>query len=296
MDKVALFYNPVAGGGTFPARLDQMIDCLQQAGLQVWPWRIRHNRGLAEAMARMEPDRLHTIVAAGGDGTVHGVVNAMKRLKLSVPLAIFPIGTANDTARNLDLSAEPDHFCRMITEGHVRSVDLGLIEDRYFINVASAGFITDVAHQVSSRAKNLLGKSAYYLKGAAKLPDMEPVSLQVTVDGQEYCYQAIMFVLLNGQGSGGIPEIVPGARMDDGKMDLLIVKDQTPVQFVGTLGNIVLGKPVDASAVAYLRGTRFRLQAEAAMETDLDGEPGPALPWSVDVIPGGIGVRVWGKI
>jgi diacylglycerol kinase (ATP) len=291
MNKIALLYNPVAGGGTFSGYLDKTIEFLQKAGLQVFPWRIAKNEPLVRTMANMNLDNFHTVVAAGGDGTVHDVVDAMMRLQLQVPLGIFPVGTANDTARNLHIPTDPQKYCQVIVDGHISHVDVGYINQCYFINVASAGFITEISHQVSSKAKHVLGKSAYYFKGAQKLQDIKPMQLNVTVDGRRYQYDAVLFVLLNGRGAGGIPVIIPSAEMDDGVLDLLIVKNETPVQFLSTFTKIVLGKYAGDSAVECLRGRRFQFESVSAVETDLDGEPGPPLPWEAKVIHHGLQIR-----
>ncbi|OEF97616.1 diacylglycerol/lipid kinase family protein [Desulfuribacillus alkaliarsenatis] len=292
MDKIALFYNPVAGGGTFHTRLDTIISIMQEAGLQVVPWRIRNNKQLLTDMAAMDLEGFHTIIAAGGDGTVHGVVNAMMHLGIKVPLGIFPIGTANDTARNLGISTDLEGYCRVITDGQAEPVDLGKINQSYFINIASAGFMTEVAHQVSPKSKNLLGKGAYYLSGALKLSEMKSFELRVEVDGQSFICNAFLFLLLNGKGAGGFNEIVPTAAMQDGLLDLMIIKDGSPAQLLSALRKSLVGEHLEDSVIIYVQGKKFRLETTPNIETDLDGEAGHPLPWDIEVIKHGIQVRV----
>ncbi|HBQ85788.1 MAG TPA: lipid kinase, partial [Syntrophomonas sp.] len=134
-DKVALFYNPVAGMGKFKYRLDDVIKYLQTAGLQVVPRRIENNNKIIELTDRMNPEEYHTVVAAGGDGTIHGVVNAMMHSKLDLPLAIFPEGTSNDVARYMNIPCQVKEYCRIITDGQLTGIDLGQVNEKYIINV-----------------------------------------------------------------------------------------------------------------------------------------------------------------
>jgi YegS/Rv2252/BmrU family lipid kinase len=291
MNKIALFYNPVAGGGTFGSKLDDIVAFMQAEGMQVIPWRINNNQQLLSEMANMDLKGFHTIIAAGGDGTVHGVVNAMKKLDINVPLGIFPIGTANDTARNLQIPSELKGYCKVITHGQTKAIDLGKIEDHYFINVASAGFMIDVAHKVTPKYKNVLGKGAYYLMGAMKFPEIKPFPIKFTVDGEAFQCNAYLFLLLNGKGAGGITEILPNATMDDGLLDIMIIKDGSPVQLLSTLKRKLTGEQLDDSVVIHVQGKQFILETEITIETDLDGEAGPDMPWKVEVIKAGIEVR-----
>jgi YegS/Rv2252/BmrU family lipid kinase len=184
-DKVALFYNPVAGMGKFKYKLDDVIKYLQSSGLEVIPRRIENNEKIKELTTRMDPAEYHTIVAAGGDGTIHGVVNAMMHSGFDAPLAIFPEGTCNDVARYMNIPGRVKDYCRIITDGKLTGIDLGKVNEEYIINVASAGFLTDTAHEVNHHLKNALGKVAYYLKVLEKLPQMRPLSLRLMVDDKE---------------------------------------------------------------------------------------------------------------
>lgn len=296
--KVALFYNPVAGGGTFARRLDDVARVVQAAGMQLMLWRISSNEQLLADMQKLKIKKCHTIIAAGGDGTVHGVVNAMMKIGLRVPLAIFPVGTANDTARNLGIKEEFEQYCELALTGVLQAVDVGKTvagakkDTSYFINVASAGFMTDVAHQVSSRSKNILGKGAYYLKGMQKLSELKTFPLEVMVDDIDYSGEAFMFLLLNGQGAGSIKEIVPGASMSDGLFDLVIVKDGSPVEIIDTLRKTMTRQHLEDSLLTYVRGKEFQIKLPKDIETDLDGEAGPTSPWQISVLPGAVMMRV----
>ncbi|HEX3011906.1 MAG TPA: YegS/Rv2252/BmrU family lipid kinase, partial [Syntrophomonadaceae bacterium] len=218
-DKVALFYNPVAGGGNFRYKLDDVIDCLQNSGLEVIPWRINNNEQIRKQIKKIDPEACHTIIAAGGDGTIHGVANAMMHNNLNIPLAIFPVGTSNDIARQMKIPGKIKEYCQIITEGKLTGIDLGKVGDEYFINVAAAGFLTDTAHEVNYSLKNALGKAAYYLKVLEKLPQLKPLHLRVKVDDNAYDMEILLFLVLNGTSTAGFKELLPEGAMSDGLLD-----------------------------------------------------------------------------
>lgn len=291
-DRVALFYNPVAGMGKFKYKLDDVIRYLQRGGLQVMPMRIENNEKIKELTARMDPQEYHTIVAAGGDGTIHGVVNAMMQAQLDIPLAIFPEGTSNDVARFMNIPGRVKDYCRIITHGKLTGIDLGQVNDEYIINVASAGFLTDTAHEVTHHLKNALGKVAYYLKVLEKLPQMRPLHLHLTVDGKEYEMDILLFLILNGGSAAGLKEMLPSGTISDGMLDLLAFKPAPPL---GGLDRLLInysrGQLLQDANVFYCQGRDFRLDLNPPAETDLDGERGPALPWTIKVCPNAIQLR-----
>ena len=291
-DKVALFYNPVAGMGKFKYRLDDVIKYLQTAGLQVVPRRIENNNKIIELTDRMNPEEYHTVVAAERDGTIHGVVNAMMHSKLDLPLAIFPEGTSNDVARYMNIPCQVKEYCRIITDGQLTGIDLGQVNEKYIINVASAGFLTDTAHEVTHHLKNALGKVAYYLKVVEKLPQMRPLHLWLTVDDQKFEMDILLFLVLNGGSAAGLKEMLPSGTISDGMLDFLAFKPAPPIGGLDRLlVNYTRGQLLKDENVFYCQGREFKLELNPAAATDLDGERGPALPWTIKVVPNAIQLR-----
>ncbi len=291
-DNIALFYNPVAGGGAFKNNLDIVIHQFQKRGLQVIPWRITNNAGIKEQLAKIDPDKFHTIIAAGGDGTVNGVVNAMMQCGLKIPLGIFPEGTANDVASYLKIPNKIKEYCRVVSEGHLLNIDLGLVNGEYFINVASAGFLTETAHEVDHNLKNVLGKLAYYLKTIEKIPKIKPLQLQLTADGQRHDIEVFMFLILNGGTAGGFQGILPTGKMGDGQLDFLAIKSAPVPRFAQLIYKLSKGQLLQDDHMFYCQGQDFILDLKPSVATDLDGERGPALPWKVNICPNALQVRI----
>lgn len=291
-ENIALFYNPVAGGGVFKQNLDTVIHQFQKRGLQVIPLRINNNAEIKTQLGKIQPDKFHTIIAAGGDGTINGVVNAMMQAGVNIPLGIFPVGTANDVASYLKIPHKIKDYCRVVSDGKLMNLDLGVVNDEYFINVASAGFLTETAHEVDHNLKNVLGKTAYYLKTIEKIPRLQPLQMQLSVDGQSHEMEILMFLILNGGTAGGFQGILPAGNMSDGKLDLLAIKSVPVPRLAQLLYKFSKGQLLQDNNIYYCQGQSFNINLKPSVTTDLDGEKGPALPWKVSVCPHALQVRI----
>jgi YegS/Rv2252/BmrU family lipid kinase len=290
-NKVSLIYNPVAGQGLFKYKLDYVIEQFQKSGLQVIPWRIKRNKEIIQYLKGIDPDDYHTIIAAGGDGTIHEVINGLMKTELKVPLGIFPEGTSNDIATFLGISEDVNKYCQAVIEGGTLSIDLGMANDKYFVNVASAGFLTETAHEVDHHMKNALGKAAYYLKGIEEIPKIKPIELHLNVDGVAYDLEVLLFLILNGGNVGGFKGILPYEKIVDGKLNFLAIKPVPVYKLPPLLFKLGRGQLLKDENVINFEGEKFLIEVSPDIPTDLDGEKGPELPWKASIIPQALQVR-----
>jgi len=290
--RIALFYNPIAGSGDFKNRLDQIIAFFQAREMQIIPWRISGEKLVDEEMAALNPAEYYCIIAAGGDGTLNLVANAMVKNKINLPLGVFPQGTSNDVAAYLGIPRQMEEYCRIITQSKRMAIDLGRIQDRYFINVASAGVITETAHEVNYMLKNVWGKMAYYLKGIEKIPRLQELNLCLTADGQEYEMKVMLFLILNGGVAGGFRQILREGLMNDGWLDFIAIKPVSLHKLAYLFLNLSRGELINHPAVFYCRGKHFKVDSTPRASGDLDGELGPRLPWEVEVCPAALQLLV----
>ena len=285
MRKLALFYNPVSGHAAFKTKLDMIIESFQRRGILLQPYRTqdRDNTAFIEFVRELKPDG---VLAAGGDGTVHEAVNLLLKSSLDLPLGIIGSGTSNDFATHLGINQDLDTYFDCISAWQTRRCDVGRVGEKYFINVASAGMLTSIAHEVAPRLKNSLGKLAYYLKGIGELPKIRTLTLTVTADGVQQNLDVFLFLILNSPSVGSMKYVAEGVSVDDGKLDFLAVKKCSPVQLMGIATELVSGKPVDGKeAVVHIQAKSFHVSSTVEMESDLDGEAGPSLPLTVETVP-----------
>src|SRR3712207_4180572 len=165
MNKVKFIYNPYSGENAIIAEIDNVIMIHQKHGYIVEPFRISKESNLKDASKNID-DSFKYILVAGGDGTVDSLVNCMKSLKIDLPIGILPVGTANDFAKAIGISRNIKKACEQILNSEPIPLDLGKINDKYFINVASTGLFTDVSQKTDVNLKNTIDRKSTRLNSS----------------------------------------------------------------------------------------------------------------------------------
>ena len=189
------------------------------------------NRDLLDFIKAAAPEG---IIAAGGDGTVHEIVNLVMKEKLDIPVGIIGSGTSNDFATYLKLDTE-EYFDR-IAAGNTMKIDLGWTGEDYFINVASAGMVTSIAHEVNTRLKNVFGKMAYYVQGLKTLPQFKALDVTIRTEDEEIREKAFLFLIVNSSVVASFKNAAKLASVQDGK--IAGYGFQTAPVAAGTLGGM----------------------------------------------------------
>ncbi|MBQ7629271.1 MAG: YegS/Rv2252/BmrU family lipid kinase [Selenomonadaceae bacterium] len=285
MKKILLVYNPVSGNAKFKRRLDEIVDAFQRRKILLATYRTTPDdnaKNFAECVKVFEP---HGIISAGGDGTLHAVINWLMKLKINLPVGIIGSGTSNDFATHLKISDDENYF-DIIAENLTRKVDVGLVNGReYFINVASAGVLTAIAHEVDARQKNSFGKIAYYLHGLGEIPKFKSVPLKISADGKNFEVDAFLFLALNSPAVAGLKKVVDAAQIDDGKLDFIAVKNSSPRKILALTKKIFSGNGVDDEEnIFHIQAKNFNITSTAELISDVDGEIGDALPLKIECI------------
>lgn len=285
-----LFYNPVSGHAAFKNKLDWIVEAFQRRGILVVFYRTRRegNEAFIPFVREVNPDGL---LVAGGDGTVHEIVNLMMKGSLDLPLGIIGSGTSNDFATYLGVNTDLEAYLDTIASGRTRRVDLGLMDDTYFINVASGGAMACIAHEVNARIKNSLGKMAYYLKGIGELPKFRYFPLKIEADGAHYELETFLFVIINSPVVGSMKNVANGVAVDDGKLDLLSIGKCSIPKLMSITADLIAGKPVsEREDVLHVQAKHFRIESGIPVESDIDGECGPMLPLTIETVPRAVAI------
>lgn len=285
-----LFYNPVSGHAAFKNKLDWIVEAFQRRGILVVFYRTRRegNEAFIPFVREVNPDGL---LVAGGDGTVHEIVNLMMKGNLDLPLGIIGSGTSNDFATYLGVNTDLEAYLDTIAAGRTRRVDLGLMDDTYFINVASGGAMACIAHEVNARIKNSLGKMAYYLKGIGELPKFRYFPLKIEADGTHYELETFLFVIINSPVVGSMKNVANGVAVDDGKLDLLSIGKCSIPKLMSITADLIAGKPVsEREDVLHVQAKHFHIESGIPVESDIDGECGPMLPLTIETVPRAVAI------
>lgn len=288
MNKVKFIYNPYSGDGIVLKHLDKVIEAHQKRGYIVIPYRIEKGVDIEEAFEGID-ESYRYILIAGGDGTVDSVVNAMKKNDIDIPIGVLPLGTANDFAKFLGMSNNVKENIEQIINSEPKAIDLGRVNDKYFVNVLSTGLFTDVSQKTDTNLKNILGKAAYYIKGIEQLPNFRSLDVKITANGEVYDSPMYLMLVFNGQTAGGF-KIALDAKIDDGLLDVLVLKSCHIPEFIHVFIKFMMGEHTEDPRVEYIRASELIIESNEDIVTDIDGEKGPDFPLKVSCIKGGIQV------
>ncbi len=289
MKKVKFIYNPYSGENIIIQNIDKVIKVHQKYGYLIEPFRIDFDCSVADGLKDINEDHQYILIA-GGDGTIDSVVNAMKELNINLPIGILPVGTANDFAKYLDIPADIEEACEKIINSKARKVDLGKINDKYFVNVASAGLFTNVAHKTDVNLKNTIGKLAYYVKGIEQIPNFRSIHIKAT--SEECIFDEGMYLILvfNGKSAGNF-NLAYKAEIDDGYLDVVIIKSVMIFDILNIFVKILLEEHLeDVNGLVHFKTKEIYIECDEDIASDTDGELGPSFPIDIKCVEGGLEV------
>ncbi len=287
MKKFLLAYNPVSGDAMFKKKLDDIINQFQSRDCIIMPYRTKKERFDPFFAKCINDVKADGVIAAGGDGTLHKIINMTLKENINVPIGIIPSGTSNDFASYLGIDTAFEKYIESIVSGKTQPVDVGYVEknDEYFINVISAGMMTSVAHEVDTRLKNNFGKLAYYFRGLGELPRFRGLDFTIEADG-ELIKEKIFFVLVINSPVVASFKNIANAEINDGKLDLILLRQCNIPELMKVIADTVAGKfSLENKNIIYKQATTFKFACPDEVESDLDGELGPSLPLEIRTIP-----------
>ncbi|AKL94901.1 diacylglycerol kinase DagK [Clostridium aceticum] len=294
MEKIQIICNPNAGRQIVQKNIPKLVDCLKKNGKKdvdvVYTMEHLH----AKKLAIENSDRYDLMIAVGGDGTVNEVVNGIMESDTKPALAIYPAGTVNDFGNYLKIPRPIDDFSQMILGENIMKVDVGRGGERYFLNVAAAGLLPEVAHKVSSEAKTVMGKFAYYIEGIREFSKQmfKPIKIRFQTNGYEEEKEILFFIIANSPSVGGFKYMAPQAKIDDGQLDLLIVEHAHLKDIATIFLKVLTGGHANHPALRYLQVQDFSIHSDDAVDLDLDGELGGQLPSSFTVVKQGLDIVI----
>lgn len=226
------------------------------------------------------------VVSVGGDGTVNEIISGFVEKKLQTPLAILPGGTVNDFANHLHLPQSTKKFIQMIQNMKTMKVDVGKVNQQYFANVIAGGMFSDISFQVSKAEKEKFGPLAYYVSGIRQLPIQLATNLhlKITTEKEEFEEEARLFMITNTSQVGGFKGITPYANIQDGELDLIIIRKCSPTDMISILKDYKLNHHDTNPYIHYIQAKKMTIQCQEDIIYDIDGEEGTTFPIHVSVI------------
>lgn len=210
------------------------------------------------------------VVAWGGDGTVNEVASVLAGTP--VPLGIVPAGSGNGLGRELGIPRVPVPALRLAFARETRAIDVGTFGERIFVNVAGCGFDAQVAWRFS-QGRHRRGLARYVLFTLDELRRYQAPRYRVTWDDGEFEGLAAVVTFANSRQFGNGAVIAPPARVDDGWLDLVIVRPETPWRDLWRARKLFTGTLLSDSHVRWARVRRARVQSGGGLRAHVDGEP-----------------------
>jgi lipid kinase YegS len=221
-----------------------------------------------------EADELDLLIAAGGDGTLNEVVHGLMALStVARPvLGIVPLGTANDFATGCGIPLEPEEALTLCMQGREIPVDVGKANKHWFLNAASVGFGAEITATTPPELKRLLGPAAYTIMGGILAMNPHQYHGRLILPDREIIGTGTVAIVGNGRQTGGNMQVAPRARIDDGLLDVLVVRHIPPMALLTAARELQQLSP-DGEYISYWQTPWAEIYPEEPMPANLDGEP-----------------------
>lgn len=289
MKKVKVICNPSSGRQNAQRKIEQLCSMLINEGYIVGKFNTKaKNDAMYETIKACNED-WDLIIASGGDGTVNEVAKGIVKGRRKIPVAILSSGTVNDFANYMKFPRDLDEFVNMIKKGNTMDVDLGKVNDEYFVNVAASGLLTDIGYKVPAEIKAIFGKMAYYMEGLKEIPRSRFKPIRLRFNSEEFSGResVLLYLISNTASIGGFRKIAPGADVKDGYLDVVIIKKSEVQDLAQIFINIFKGEHINHPNVIYFKTKKITVEAEDKEDItiDIDGEYGGILPATYEVVP-----------
>lgn len=293
-EPIPLFLNPVAGRGRAGRNMRQIADLLNSQG-------VKHAIVQSESVGNLETKVFDSvssgtrkILVAGGDGSIHEVVNGILRSGRTVELGVIPVGTGNDFAKACCIPVDWKEAAmglagRLRSNTPARSIDAGRMNDRYFANGAGIGFdakVTAIAREIQWRIGDLVYLVAVF---KAMVDGVSTPHMMLRFSGQVVEGPITLANVSNGAWVGGMFHIAPMARNDDGELDLVIAAAVSRLRIIALLPKLLRGLHMERPEITHARVTRCEVTSSTPVASHLDGEVQPLQTnFEIEVLKGAL--------
>ena len=283
-----LVANPVSGSGSGIKIAERVGDVLRQHH----PVDIFYTKGEQHIKDNLlQQTQGHSdIVIVGGDGTIHQVVNALGAHHRAT-LSLIPAGTGNDFAKVLDLGRGIDEQINSSLHGKVRELDLGVCNERLFVNGVGIGFDGQIVYEMLHKKTWLKGHAAYYYHVLRILAGYKERPFEYSLDGESQKKDLILMTIGNGTTFGGGFKLTPNARPDDGWLDICLIGKLSPIKRFLNVPSLSNGSHLKLKAIEEQRVKRLEVAKSDLLEGHIDGEYLGRPPYSIKIFEKALKVR-----
>ncbi|MDW7739478.1 MAG: diacylglycerol kinase family lipid kinase [Bacillota bacterium] len=270
MNSYKFIVNPIAGGGRARSLMPKIEEIFKKSGVDFEIYYTKGPRDAIEAARTAAEKGFNIVVAAGGDGTVNEVLNGIA--ETDSILAAIRGGKGNDFAIAVNMPKDIDQACEALLKADIKSIDLGRVLDRYFINSVGVGFDAAVALRANQGVKPLTGVSAYIYTFFLMLFSYRTIRMEIDMGSEVLSMSPMLVAVGIGQNYGGGMRIVPDAIQDDGLFDVCILDDMNRFTLGYHFPKVFSGNHVKMKQVRMYRVKEITLDINESLPLHMEGE------------------------
>jgi diacylglycerol kinase (ATP) len=270
-------------------RLSAAIHCLETLGFNLIEESTDHPTHLGDVIRNYQHE-IDLVIVGGGDGTLNAAANALVDTQL--PLGILPLGTANDLARTLGIPNSLPEACQIIAAGQLQRIDLGLVNGKYFFNVASMGLSVKITQRLTKEVKRRWGIFAYAATALQVIWESRPFSAEIRINDQSIHVKTVQIAVGNGRYYGGGMAVFHDATIDDERLDLYSLEVKHWWEIIPLLPSMRQGRHIHWPNVRAIQGQEIEVYTRKPRPINTDGEITTYTPAVFRVIPRAISVLV----
>jgi diacylglycerol kinase (ATP) len=291
--QVLIVYNPAAGQSPdLKNTLDRVASLWRDRGWQV---QIAATTAPGDATSKAQiaaRSGYNAVVAAGGDGTVNEVMNGL--VGTETALGVLPLGTVNIWAREMGLSMDMLKAAESLGKSELTKIDVGMAGNRYFLLMAGIGFDAAVTETIRSEEKKLFGAIAYVKQAIQIAWNFRGVRLKLRIDGKRVRGKILMVIVGNSQLYGGVIKFTAHATIDDGLLDVCVIKGRGMLSAPRRLISIFARHYNRDPQVKYYQAKQVEIRRKRgkALPVQVDGDYLGSTPMSFRVVPDSLWIMV----
>lgn len=275
MEKLLFIYNPNSGQRAINDRLSWIIEYLSSKEIFPTVYATQKSGDCRDIVEKYGKD-FDKILVSGGDGTLDEAVSGALKADIDPIFSYIPTGSTNDFSKTINISPDIERATKTAVRGKVKRIDVGKIDDKYFVYVAAFGALSDISFSTDQEVKNRIGRSAYIVEGIKKLlpiQSMESYQAEIEFDDELINGDFIHFMVSNSVSVGGFNLFDDKVGLTDGLFEVTLVKKP---ESIADLNRIIQALTTGESSdlVIQRQVKKIRIKTEKEVSWSLDGEFG----------------------
>ncbi|MBC9825995.1 diacylglycerol/lipid kinase family protein [Carnobacterium inhibens] len=294
MTKAMIIVNPSSGAEESENYTEQLKEQLKAVASEFVIKKTKKSGDAKEFAEEAALNDYEAVFVLGGDGTVSEAVNGLMLHESKLPLGIIPLGTVNNVARAVGIPMNPEKAIDSLEQLTVQQIDVGKLNDRFFISSTSVGPIPESVQEVYVDMKTKFGVFAYLIEGIKALKNDETYTFELDIDGEKWTAEYSLLLIAMSNFVGGVGTIIPEAAIDDGLIHLVTLKETTAKEKLSLVPELFQNKEYTKDQLEHrsFKKARIRLVEDIDKEINctVDGDKGQTFPLEIEVLPQALSV------